>query len=183
MGFCCPACLQLFLSCYVACVTVVLRLFGVFAIFPIPVSKFWPRRYTCQCQQANQQTQNFDRITRLNDVTPPKEQDFVFWGYEYVFTWMRCNSENFTVYLRKTKLSGSTWFSLHGLFCTLLYYYSIFLSTSSSSSSFLLPLLLAFIPMRRMRNGIHVGDRDLVKTKNVQVICEINYTQGRDSGQ
>lgn len=36
------------------------------------------------------------------------------------------------------------------------------------------------IHMGRMRNGIHVVDRDLVKTKNVQVICKINYTQGKN---
>lgn len=29
--------------------------------------------------------------------------------------------------------------------------------------------------LRRMRNEIHVGDRDFVETKNVQVICKINY--------
>lgn len=158
--------------------------------FHFPFQKCWPRRDTCQRQQANQRTQNFDGITRLNFVTPSQKNKTVFFA---IYTCMRFNSKNFTVYLRKAKLSGSTWLSLHGLFCTLLYYYSIFLRTSSTSSCsslllalllvLLLILLLAFIHTQRMGNGIHVGDRDLVKTKNVQVICEINYTQGRDSKQ
>lgn len=43
-------------------------------------------------------------------------------------------------------------------------------------SYFFLPHKIFLIRiLRRMRNEIHVGDRDFVETKNVQVICKINY--------
>lgn len=43
-------------------------------------------------------------------------------------------------------------------------------------SYFFLPHTIFLIRiLRRMRNEIHVGDRDFVETKNVQVICKINY--------
>lgn len=50
-------------------------------------------------------------------------------------------------------------------------------------SYFFLPHTIFLIRiLRRMRNEIHVGDRDFVETKNVQVICKINYawTEGEE---
>lgn len=80
----------------------------------------------------------------------------------------------------------------HGIFCVA----SWILAQSSQLSEWLwfwcshFIFLIFFLPhtifliriLRRMRNEIHVGDRDFVETKNVQVICKINYawTEGEE---